>query len=170
MPRLGSLDFPGPFASPPPSPPGGSPARTVASQSTASDGRMHQRAINRCRWCVAVSRVLSWTIIYLDTFVAKGVHAPICAQAGGTPIARSGFAPSGVYRAPSLAGWAVRSYRTLSPLPVWPWPRRRFAFCGTFPAPPPATGRPDLPVTLPCGARTFLDPRGERDRLATAKC
>ena len=34
-----------------------------------------------------------------------------------TPMPRSGLAPGGVYHAPSLSGRAVRSYRTLSPLP-----------------------------------------------------
>jgi len=46
-----------------------------------------------------------------------------------------GLAPGGVYRAAPVAGGAVRSYRTLSPLPASA-PRRagrRFAFCGTFP-------------------------------------
>src|SRR6185503_21127570 len=44
-----------------------------------------------------------------------------------------GLAPGGVCRAASVAGDAVRSYRTLSPLPAEVALRRRFAFCGTFP-------------------------------------
>ena len=68
-----------------------------------------------------------------------------------------GLAPGGVYRAASVAGRAVRSYRTLSPLPsARPEPgRRRFAFCGTFPRVAPAGRYP-----APCfrGARTFLPP------------
>jgi hypothetical protein len=40
-----------------------------------------------------------------------------------------GFAPDGVYPAPSVAGRAVRSYRTFSPLPAY---GRRYVFCGTF--------------------------------------
>lgn len=47
-----------------------------------------------------------------------------------------GLAPGGVYRAVSVAGNAVRSYRTLSPLPAPK--RRRFAFCGTVPRVAPA--------------------------------
>ena len=47
-----------------------------------------------------------------------------------------GFAPSGVYLAVDIAANAVRSYRTLSPLPHWKI--RRFAFCGTFPGVAPA--------------------------------
>jgi len=64
-----------------------------------------------------------------------------------------GFAPGGVYPAHSVTGMAVRSYRTLSPLPS-PKPRR-FAFCGTFPGVAPAGRYP-----APCfrGARTFLCP------------
>jgi hypothetical protein len=64
-----------------------------------------------------------------------------------------GFAPGGVYRAVRIATSAVRSYRTLSPLP-----RRtgRSAFCGTFPRVTPAGRYP-----APCfhGARTFLPGR-----------
>ena len=64
-----------------------------------------------------------------------------------------GFAPGGVYHAGSIAAAAVRSYRTLSPLPAEPKPCRRFAFCGTFPRVAPAGRYP-----APCfrGARTFL--------------
>ncbi len=49
-----------------------------------------------------------------------------------------GFAPGGVYHAVPVAGSAVRSYRTLSPLPLGPEGPRRFAFCGTFPGVAPA--------------------------------
>ena len=66
-----------------------------------------------------------------------------------------GFAPGGACRAADVAAGAVRSYRTLSPLP-----RRtssvasgRFAFCGAFPGVAPA-GR--YPAPRPYGARTFL--------------
>ena len=68
-----------------------------------------------------------------------------------------GLAPGGVCRAAPVTGRAVRSYRTLSPLPV---PEdRRFAFCGTFPGVAPAGRYP-----APCfrGARTFLCPGGQR--------
>jgi hypothetical protein len=75
-----------------------------------------------------------------------------------------GLAPSGVYRATSVTGDPVRSYRTLSPLPA-----RTLAVCFLwhFPA-----GHPDLHFasTLPCGARTFLDLRTlsspDRDHLS----
>ena len=66
-----------------------------------------------------------------------------------------GFAPGGVCHAVSVAGNAVRSYRTFSPLP-----RRspkgeggRFVLCGTFPGVAPA-GR--YPAPHVDGARTFL--------------
>ena len=87
-----------------------------------------------------------------------------------------GLAPGGVFPATAVAGGAVRSYRTISPLP----PMRSHngagtgsavCFCGTFPGVAPAGRYP-----APClrGARTFLPspkPRGpdeERpsDRLA----
>ena len=67
-----------------------------------------------------------------------------------------GLAPGGVCPATAVAGGAVRSYRTLSPLPA-AIPKtgrdRRFAFCGTFPGVAPAGRYP-----APCfrGARTFL--------------
>ena len=70
-----------------------------------------------------------------------------------------GLAPGGVYHAAAVTVGAVRSYRTLSPLPAaatraWQ-PDRRFAFCGTFPGVAPAGRYP-----APCfrGARTFLPP------------
>ena len=63
-----------------------------------------------------------------------------------------GLAPGGVYPATPVAGGAVRSYRTLSPLPERVG---RFAFCGTFPGVASAGNYP-----APCfrGARTFLSP------------
>jgi len=83
-----------------------------------------------------------------------------------------GFAPGVVCHAGSVAGPAVRSYRTFSPLPavaacaamarqarrpVPPKPRRgeggRFVLCGTFPGVTPA-GR--YPAPYVDGARTFL--------------
>jgi len=62
-----------------------------------------------------------------------------------------GLAPGGVCPAVSVAGYAVRSYRTFSPLPG---PKtRRFVLCGTFPGVAPA-GR--YPAPHVDGARTFL--------------
>ena len=63
-----------------------------------------------------------------------------------------GLAPGGVYRAGVVthaAGELLPHRFTLTA----PFPRRRFAFCGTGP-----WGCPPWPLasTLPCGARTFL--------------
>jgi len=73
-----------------------------------------------------------------------------------------GLAPGGVCRAGPVAGTAVRSYRTLSPLPrpAGPVPGRS-ALCGTFPGVAPAGRYP-----APCfrGARTFLRRRARRRR------
>ena len=81
-----------------------------------------------------------------------------------------GLAPGGVFPAAAVTGGAVRSYRTVSPLPpVRPRPEavRRCPFCGTVPGVAPA-GRYPAPYLR--GARTFLPPPsgGERpsDRLA----
>src|SRR5579862_355413 len=68
-----------------------------------------------------------------------------------------GFAPGGACHAVDVAARAVRSYRTLSPLPsrltaLQP-AIRRFVFCGAFPRVAPA-GR--YPAPYPYGARTFL--------------
>ena len=62
-----------------------------------------------------------------------------------------GFAPGGVCPAGPVAGTAVRSYRTFSPL--LPPRRERFVLCGTFPGVAPA-GRYPAPYVK--GARTFL--------------
>lgn len=67
-----------------------------------------------------------------------------------------GFAPGVVCHAVSVAGNAVRSYRTFSPLPrpnSCEPKTRRFILCGTFPGVAPA-GR--YPAPYVDGARTFL--------------
>ncbi len=70
-----------------------------------------------------------------------------------------GLAPGGVYPAIDVTTNAVRSYRTISPLPAglrpYCW---RYNFCGTFREliTPQA-----LPGTLPYGARTFLHLGGD---------
>ncbi len=75
-----------------------------------------------------------------------------------------GLAPGGVCRAAGVAAGAVRSYRTVSPLPrPLPLPppqagegrveERRSVLCGTFPGLAPA-GR--YPAPFVHGARTFL--------------
>ena len=68
-----------------------------------------------------------------------------------------GFAPGGVCHAACVAAGAVRSYRTISPLPRADTARgsavRRFVFCGTVPGVSPAGCYPAPHVH---GARTFL--------------
>jgi len=44
-----------------------------------------------------------------------------------------GLAPGGVCRAAFVTEGAVRSYRTVSPLPPWANPQGRSLLCGTFP-------------------------------------
>ena len=75
-----------------------------------------------------ISRVLSWTIIHL-----RYVLPHTCSDLPGITTGRRidslfGLAPSGVCPAKPVASLAVRSYRTISPLPL----ARRYIFCGTF--------------------------------------
>jgi hypothetical protein len=115
-----------------------------------------------------VSRVLSpaagadggWPFIWdvrcrtpRATHPGDGAETRLRARARVPPL--FGLAPGGVCRAVPVAGDAVRSYRTLSPLPAANG--GRFAFCGTFPGVAPAGRYP-----APClrGARTFLPPAG----------
>ncbi len=82
---------------------------------------------------------------------------PACGPNPRSPL--RGLAPGGVCPAVAVAGDAVRSYRTLSPLPIGSSTERRSALCGTFPRVAPAGRYP-----APCfrGARTFLPPRRAR--------
>ena len=77
-------------------------------------------------------------------------------QVRNLPSSLFGLAPGGVYHAASVAGPAVRSYRTFSPSPadVLRHPGGQTDLCGTFPRVAPAGRYP-----APCfrGARTFLD-------------
>ena len=66
---------------------------------------------------------------------------PAWPGAGPAVSSLFGLAPGGVCRAVAVAGNAVRSYRTLSPLPAGRAPAvhgRRSAFCGTVPGVAPA--------------------------------
>jgi hypothetical protein len=87
---------------------------------------------------------------------------PAFPRAGCLPLLL-GLAPGGVFPAAAVAGGAVRSYRTVSPLPParCSGTDRRCTFCGTFPGVAPA-GRYPAPYLR--GARTFLPPPkgGER--------
>jgi hypothetical protein len=82
-----------------------------------------------------------------------------------------GLAPGGACHAADVTARAVRSYRTLSPLPTRLAAPRRFAFCGAFPEVTLAGRYP-----APClhGARTFLcfrsgHPAGWQERLRTVR-
>ena len=66
-----------------------------------------------------------------------------------------GLAPGGVYPAKPVTGLAVRSYRTISPLPA----TQAVSFLWHFPS---AHAARVLPGTLPCGARTFLCTEAQR--------
>ena len=109
----------------------------------------------------AVSRVLSWATIPLGCASPRsssdlpgspcGPHV----AAFRPPASLFGLAPGGVCRAVGVAASAVRSYRTISPLPA-PLARR---LGGIFLLHFPWTRVPQaLPGTVPCGARTFLHP------------
>ena len=115
-----------------------------------------------------VSRVLSVDVRPRDghssgTPVTGRLARPTRAAGPETDLARScdravppllGLAPGGVCHAAPVAGRAVRSYRTLSPLlACLAAPSERSALCGTFPGVAPA-GRYPAPCSR--GARTFL--------------
>ena len=92
---------------------------------------------------------------------------PASSSLPGTQVARAaprplfGLAPGGVCLATSVTSGPVRSYRTLSPLPVLlAEPSAVFSLLH-FPSPYDARV---LPGTLPCGARTFLQRTLERTR------
>src|SRR5437867_5469325 len=79
---------------------------------------------------------------------SRGLPAAPTTRAGSRCLL--GLAPTGGYRATPVAGRAVGSYPTFSPLPL---DKGRFVFCGPDPSP---CGAQALPGSLPCGARTFL--------------
>ena len=83
---------------------------------------------------------------------SSGLHAPLF-----------GLAPGGVYPAAAVATSAVRSYRTISPLPLVTKTGSAVSFLWHF----PWTRAPQaLPGTLPYGARTFLPRHERRARLS----
>jgi len=77
-----------------------------------------------------------------------------------TPRPLFGLAPGVVCRATPVTRSPVRSYRTLSPLPVLL--SQPSAVCSLLHFPSPLGARA-LPGTLPCGARTFLQWRTTGD-------
>ena len=83
-----------------------------------------------------------------------------------------GLAPGGVCRAADVAAGAVRSYRTVSPLPSGPKAERRSVLCGTVPG---FASAGCYPAPLVHGARTFLpgnlsvSPKRPSGRLTCAR-
>src|SRR6266849_5839139 len=89
------------------------------------------------------------------TRVAAGLERAYPGARRATVAARSGaplfaLAPGGACRAAAVTGGAVRSCRTVSPLPAF-----RPAVCSLWRCPASRLGW-QLTSTLPCGARTFL--------------
>ncbi len=106
-----------------------------------------------------VSRVLSRTVIHLGHASPHASSDLPGGLAGHENAPLFGLAPGGVYPATGVATGAVRSYRTLSPLPVphHPGVAGPSAVCSLWHF-PSARAAQALPGTLPCGARTFLPP------------
>ncbi len=65
-----------------------------------------------------ISRVLSWAIIHLGCLSPDTSSNLPGNSAGRTIVSLFGLAPGGVYPATDIANSAVRSYRTISPLPI----------------------------------------------------
>jgi hypothetical protein len=88
------------------------------------------------------------------TALARGLERPTRGRVARVVACAPlfGLSPGGVYRAGPVARPAVRSYRTLSPLPPL---RRAEAVCFLWHFPWPC-GRWPLATTLTRGARTFL--------------
>ncbi len=81
-----------------------------------------------------------------------------------------GLAPGGVYPAASVAGGAVRSYRTVSPLPVGCFHRAGglFSVALSLGSPPPAVSRHRIPVEPGLSSIAFRRQRPS-GRLASAR-
>ena len=102
-----------------------------------------------------ISRVLSWAIIPLRYPLPDTSSNLPGITAGRRNDSLFGLAPGGVYPAKPVTSLAVRSYRTISPLPA----TQAVSFLWHFPS---AHAARALPGTLPCGARTFLQSEDRR--------
>ena len=114
-------------------------------------------------------QLLRGGIIYLGpTLLPASSSLPGTQMARAAPCPLFGLAPSGVCHATPVTSGPVRSYRTLSPLPVLP--KEPSAVCSLRHFPSPCGARA-LPGTLPCGARTFLQrtPEGAHQRSQLAR-
>jgi len=100
-----------------------------------------------------LSRVLSRTVIHLGPASPRASGGLPRNSAGHTIVPLFGLTPGGACLATDVASRAVRSYRTISPLPVISDLAVYFLWrC------PSAHAAQALPGTLPYGARTFLRP------------
>ena len=100
------------------------PAREASSYQSGSlrPRQSPRHAVEKSR---PLSRVLSWTVIPLGCASPRSSSdlpgSPMWATCCGRPAPRAslfGLAPGGVCRAADVATRAVRSYRTISPLPA----------------------------------------------------
>ena len=125
----------------------GAPMRRRKDHSGASIGGWKRRCQTVCKpGSVHPANGAGWPFIWdvrrrtpRATDPGGGSETRLPAEAGVPPL--FGFAPGGVYHAADVAAGAVRSYRTLSPLPsrsravcfLWhfPWGRPRRALPGT---------------------------------------
>ena len=98
-----------------------------------SDIRKNLNSINY-RGSQPISRVLSGTVIHLDHSSPNNSSNLPELNAGRINEFLFGLAPSGVFPAITVTSYAVRSYRTISPLPSPMLTQRlwRYIFCGTF--------------------------------------
>ena len=88
--------------------------------------------INIRNWSRPISRVLSKATIHLGR-ASPRVSSDLPELDAGRAIEfLFGLAPGGVYPANPVTEIAVRSYRTISPLPTATGRRGRCIFCGTF--------------------------------------
>lgn len=95
-----------------------------------------------------ISRVLSWAIIHLGRLSPDASSDLPGNGAGRALVSLFGLAPGGVCPATAITNSAVRSCRTISPLPL-----RAVSFLWHFPS---AHAVQMLSGASPCGARTFL--------------
>jgi hypothetical protein len=103
--------------------------------------------------CKPVSVPFRVAVILLGrTLLCGSSNLPGSRAGRAAPPPLFGLAPRGACPASGITPAAVRSYRTISPLPSVSG--RRYIFCGAF----RRTLRPSRPLagTLPCGDRTFL--------------
>ena len=95
------------------------------------------------------------------TYPSGGAKArPAPGNAGCLPLLL-GLAPGGVFPAAAVAGGAVRSYRTISPLPPAGYPRDRLAVCFLWHF-PWGCPRRALPGTVPPWSPDFPLPARQR--------